>query len=173
MRAFRMIFAFALPLEITSRNRSRSSPLSLTTNFLLTMSRPLVGYSRQFKNQGSRRDATTHFKSYKPLGPPTPGTASDAVTLGSNDASRRSRRHRTIHCRIHEWICATHVDVPWRAWQTTQDLCHHRAVNSATVINVALGRLASKRQRKRKAVSAFVPREEFIAIKDVVPIARR
>jgi hypothetical protein len=26
------------------------------------MSRPLVGYSRQFKNQGSRRDATTHFK---------------------------------------------------------------------------------------------------------------
>jgi len=30
-----------LPLEITSRNRLRSSPLSLTTNFLFTMSRPL------------------------------------------------------------------------------------------------------------------------------------
>jgi hypothetical protein len=31
-------------------------------NFLLTMSRPLVGYSRQFKNQCSRRDAITHFE---------------------------------------------------------------------------------------------------------------
>ena len=28
----------------------------------LSVSRPLVGYSRQSKNQGSRRDATTHFK---------------------------------------------------------------------------------------------------------------
>lgn len=58
-----MLFAFAVSLEISSRNRPRSSPLSLTRNFLVTMSRSLVGWPRQFNSQGSRRDATRHLSS--------------------------------------------------------------------------------------------------------------
>src|SRR5215471_17597358 len=76
MRAFRIIFAEALPLRISLSNRSRSSRLSFTTNFLLAMSRPRVGYSRQLKNQCSRSDATTLFKWYKPLGWPGPSSLS-------------------------------------------------------------------------------------------------
>src|SRR5262245_11302588 len=100
------------------------------------------------------------------------GVASGAITLGSNDGSRRSRGDRTIHRRIPEWVSATRERVAWRAWQTTQDLRHHQGVDAATIISVAPWRLAGERQRQRKAVSALVEREEFVAIKDVIPIAR-
>src|SRR5215510_8883370 len=102
-----------------------------------------------------------------------PAVASSAVTFGSNDGSRRSRRDRAIHRRIHEWIRATREDVSWGAWQATQDLRPHGGVNSTTIINVALWQLASKRQDQHEAVSALVQSEEFVTIEHVIPIARR
>src|SRR5262245_65574335 len=101
------------------------------------------------------------------------GVASGAITLGSNDGSRRSRGDRTIHRRIHEWIRATREHVSWRTWQTTQDLRHHQGVDSATIISVAPWRLAGERQHQRKAVSALVEREEVVAIQDVIQSERR
>src|ERR1700730_10511014 len=84
MRAFRMVFAAALPFEIRSLSRARSSASSLTTNFLLATACPLVGYSptgqeSAFAEKSNRPSSTHRIKRGEPLGR---APASVAVAVG-------------------------------------------------------------------------------------------
>src|SRR5262245_34063482 len=82
--------------------------------------------------------------------------ASDAVTLSSNDGSRRSLCNRTIHRRIHEWISATRQDVSRRVLQGMTSGFLEPAIAAISLGVVGHSALAERLGRNQRFASAGV-----------------